>query len=47
MTYSDASTSMATIPDYYADVPATDPVLFILAGNLLFSPCEARRSRWG
>jgi len=24
----------ATIPDYYADVPVTDPVVFTLAGNL-------------
>jgi hypothetical protein len=35
LTYADGmGTANATIPDYYADVPANDPVLFNLAPNL-------------
>jgi hypothetical protein len=36
LTYGDATTELKTItiPDYYADVPATDPVIFNLAPDL-------------
>jgi hypothetical protein len=36
LTYADGATEIqtATVPDYYANVPATDPVIFNLASNL-------------
>jgi len=36
MTYADATTDVAniTVPDYYTDIPANDPVIFNLASNL-------------
>src|SRR5206468_2388372 len=37
LTYSDATTDVmptATIPDYFNDPPANDPVVFVLAPNL-------------